>query len=189
MATERAEPPEGTGVPEGGGGASSASRHKKKPRATYPPGVPVVDIGESFELTVAAPGAKMRVSRTGEHTFACMMPACVTVFQLGTKNLVSMENHATAKHALAVADDGGSAAASSSIRAAGDTITVAVSFDKVGDAIIPKDFEFTAQQPADRAAAAWAGKRDSSSSTAAAARGVGEKKAIKKSWPLLRRGT
>ena len=161
MAAERAEPPEGTGVPEGGGGASSASRHKKKPRATYPPGVPVVDVGESFELTVAASGAKMRVPRTGEHTFACMMPACVTVFQLGTKNLVSMENHATAKHALAVADDGGSAAASSSIRAAGDTITVAVSFDKVGDAIISKDFEFTAQQPADRAA--WAGKRDSSS--------------------------
>ena len=32
----------------------------------------------------------MRVSRIGEHTFACMMPACFTVFQLGTKNLVSM---------------------------------------------------------------------------------------------------
>ena len=148
MAAERAEPPEGTGVPEGGGGASSASRHKKKSRATYPPGVPVVDVGESFELTVAASGAKMRVSRTGEHTFACMMPACVTVFQLGTKNLVSMENHATAKHALAVADDGGSAAASSSIRAAGDTITVAVSFGKVGDAIISKDFEFTVEESA-----------------------------------------
>ena len=35
MAAERAEPPEGTGVPEGGGGASSASQHKKKSRATY----------------------------------------------------------------------------------------------------------------------------------------------------------
>ena len=155
MAAERAEPPEGTGVPEGGGGASSASRHKKKPRATYPPGVPVVDVGESFELTVAALGAKMRVSRTGEHTFACMMPACVTVFQLGTKkNLVSMENHATAKHAFAVADDGGSAAASSSIRAAGGTITVAVSFDKVGNAIISKDFEFTVEESASCARAA-----------------------------------
>ena len=74
LPAERAEPSEGTGVPEGGGGASSASRHKKKPRATYPPGVPVVDVGESFELTVAASGAKMRVSRTGEHTFACAIP-------------------------------------------------------------------------------------------------------------------
>ena len=61
-----------------------------------------------------------------------------------------MENHATAtaKHALAVAGSGGSAAASSSIRAAGGTIAVAVFFGKVGDAIISKDFEFTVEKSA-----------------------------------------
>ena len=138
----------------GDGGATSPAPAPPAPvlvrPAQYPKNAPLVEIGTTFEVVDDATGATIEVRRTGLLTFHCSMDGCVAKFEVHTKNLASMKTHARSKHKPSgTPSGGGGAAAGSTGRTEGETFTVLVEFDGVGDEDISAEFEFTVAQLAD----------------------------------------
>ena len=141
MAERSDPPPGGGGTARPGAAIGGQPQQQKKKKLKYPAGCPVVEVNETFDITEPSSGATITVRRTGEEVFSCAMPNCSQIFQVYTRNLSSMQSHATSKHKpIPVV----SLAAASGTRTGqvGETITVVVAFGNIGDANISHDFTF-----------------------------------------------